>query len=118
MKNTFGFKKIKNDIELISSSKEEFDSFIRNNFDAMEWTSVEIEESINLGDIGEGHPIAIEVFDNSNEWVVCYPDADNILYTQKQFENQDSLSIQIDETELYFKSENDLNDIELNLIKS
>jgi hypothetical protein len=100
MKNTFGFKKIKNEIQLISSTKEEFDSFVRNNFDAMEWTSVEIE-----------------IFDNSNEWVVCYPDADNILYTQKQFENQDSLSFHIDDTELYFKSENDLNNEELNLIK-
>jgi hypothetical protein len=117
MKNTFGFKKIKNEIQLISSTKEEFDSFVRNNFDAMEWTAVEIEESISLGDIGEDHPIAIEIFDNSNEWVVCYPDADNILYTQKQFENQDSLSFHIDDTELYFKSENDLNNEELNLIK-
>ena len=33
MKNTIGFKKIKNEIQLISSTKEEFDSFVRNNFD-------------------------------------------------------------------------------------
>ena len=96
----------------------EFDSYLRENFDdVIEWTSVEIEEAINLGDIAEDHAIAIEIFENGNEWVLCYSDADNILYTQKTFENSDSLSIDINESIIYFKPTSQLNADEKKLIE-
>ena len=112
------FKNTKGKIELIGHSKEEFDSYLRENFDdVIEWTSVEIEEAINLGDIAEDHAIAIEIFENGNEWVLCYSDADNILYTQKTFENSDSLSIDINESTIYFKPTSQLNADEKKLIE-
>ena len=95
----------------------EFDSYLRENFDdVIEWTSVEIEEAINLGDIAEDHAIAIEIFENGNEWVLCYSDADNILYTQKNFENSDSLSIDKNESTIYFKPTSQLNADEKKLV--
>ena len=112
------FKNTKGKIELIGHSKEEFDSYLRENFDdVIEWTSVEIEESINLGDIAEDHVLAIEILENGNEWVICYSDADNILFTQKTFENSDSLNIDIDESTIYFKPTSQLNADEKKLLK-
>ena len=112
------FKNTKGKIELIGQSKEEFDSYLRENFDdVIEWTSVEIEEAINLGDIAEDHVLAIEILENGNEWVICYSDADNILFTQKTFENSDSLNIDIDESTIYFKPTSQLNADEKKLLK-
>ena len=112
------FINTKGKIELIGNSKDEFYSYIRENFDdVIGWTNVEIEEAINLGDIAEDHVIAIEIFDNGNEWVLCTSDADNILFTQKTFENSDSLSVDINESTIYFKPTSQLNADEEKLIE-
>jgi hypothetical protein len=112
------FINTKGKIELIGNSKDEFYSYIRENFDdVIGWTNVEIEEAINLGDIAEDHVIAIEIFDNGNEWVLCTSDADNILFTQKTFENSDSLSVDINESTIYFKPTSQLNPDEEKLIE-
>lgn len=116
MSTIFAFKKSIKSLELVGKSKEEFDSYVRNNFDAMEWTSLEIEEAISLGDAGEDHPIAKAIFDNGNEWVMCYPDADTILYSQKQLDSANSLRIEIEDDVLYFKLENELNEQEKALV--
>jgi hypothetical protein len=114
----YAFINTKGKIELIGNSKEEFYSYIRENFDdVIEWTNIEIEEAINLGDIAEDHVIAIEIFDNGNEWVLCTSDADNILFTQKTFENSDSLSVDINESTIYFKPTSQLNADEKKLIE-
>ena len=114
---TYAFINTKGKIELIGHSKDEFDSYLRENFDdIIEWTSVEIEEAINLGDIAEDHVIAVEIFENGNEWVLCYSDADNILFTQKTFENSDSLSVDINESTIYFKPTSQLNADEKKLV--
>ncbi len=111
------FKNTKGENELIGHSKEEFDSYIRVNFDdVIEWTSIEIEEAINLGDIAEDHAIAIEIFENENEWVLTTSDVDKILYAQKTFENSDSLSIEINESIIYFKPTSQLTADEKKLI--
>ena len=117
MSSICAFNKNKNVLELVGNSAEDFDAYVRNNFDVMEWTSVEIEEAIDLGDVGEDHQIAIEIFENGNEWVVCYPDADTILYTQKSLKIANSLSVEIEDNIIYFKAENELNDSEKELIK-
>jgi hypothetical protein len=83
----------------------------------MEWQAYEIEEALNSGDAAEDNPIVIESLDNGNEWVVLYPDDGPIIYTQKAYENSESLVVEIDEDKIYFKAENLLNEAEKALIK-
>jgi hypothetical protein len=117
MKKYYVFKKLGQNLELVGRSKDEFDTFIRNNSDdVIEWQAHEIEESLNLGDITEENPLVAECLDNGNEWVVCYPDSESIVYTQKNFDVLDELSIEIDDYLIYFKEENLLNKDEKDLI--
>jgi hypothetical protein len=117
MKSYYVFKQIGQSIKLVGKSKDEFHSFIRNNYDdVIEWQANEIEESLNLGDIQEDSPLVVECLDNENQWVLCYPDSDSIIYTQKNFDNSDHLSIQFDNCLIYFKEEKLLNNVEKKLI--
>ncbi len=117
MKNFYVFQQTNDKIELIGKSKDEFDSYIMNLDDVMAWQAYEIEEAVNSGNAAEDHPVAIECLDNCNEWVVCYPDDESIIYTQKAYESSESLVVEIDENKIYFKAENLLNEAEKALIK-
>ena len=117
MKNFFVFKQTNDQIELIGKSKDEFSSYIFNFDDVMEWQAYEIEEALNSGNAAEDHPVVIECLDICNEWVVCYPDDESIIYTQKAYESSESLVVEIDENKIYFKAENLLNEAEKALIK-
>ena len=116
MKNFYVFKQTNDKIELIGKSKNDFSSYIMNLDRVMEWQAYEIEEALNLGDTTEDNPIVIECLDNGNEWVVLYPDDGPIIYTQKAYENSESLVVEIDEDKIYFKAENLLNEAEKALI--
>jgi hypothetical protein len=117
MKNFYVFKQTNDQIELIGKSKNDFSSYIMNLEYVMKWQAYEIEEALNYGDTTEDNPIVIECLDNGNEWVVLYPDDGPIIYTQKAYENSESLVVEIDEYKIYFKAENLLNEAEKALIK-
>lgn len=117
MKKFYVFRKQGEKLELVGNSKDEFDSFIRDNYeDVMEWQANEIEESLNLGDITEDNPLVAECLDNGSEWVMCYPDSESILYSQKNFDNSDELSVKIGNCIIYFKELVLLNKDEKDLI--
>ena len=117
MKNYFVFEQQENNLHLVGKSKDEFDSYIRNNVDdVMQWQANEIEESLNLGDVAENNPIVVECLDNGNEWVTCYPDSETIVYTQKSLELSEGLSVDFGDRVVYFKEQSMLNEIEKSLI--
>ena len=94
MKKYYVFKQEEESVDCIGVGKEVFDLYIRDCFDgAVEWTSNEIEESLNLGDISADHPLVVELLDNNNSWVLCYPDQDNIIYTESKLKESDEICV-------------------------
>lgn len=94
MKKYYVFKQEEESVDCIGVGKEVFDLYIRDRFDgAVEWTSNEIEESLNLGDISADHPLVVELLDNNNNWVLCYPDQDNIIYTESKLKESDEIYV-------------------------
>ena len=117
----FVFKDSNGSIEYLGSNKEFFRDYLEKNYSDWGlnfWEAESINDSIETGDAGEDHPIAIEIFDNGNSWVYCYPEASNVLFTQKQFDEGDELSVEMKPNILvYFKEESLLTANEKTLIK-
>ena len=122
MKKYYVFLKENNHLSKVGNSKEEFDSYIRNNVDdVIQWTGPEIEDSLNNGGVEEGDPLVVELLDNNNEWVTCDGNRD-IIYTQKQLDTVDFFSFEFSNSNdpnciIYFKEINALNDDEKKLIE-
>lgn len=114
------FKSIEDRLYYIGKNKDTFQEYLYKNYSEdgyNQWFDNEINDSIEAGDATEDHPIAIAIFDNGNEWVYCYPDAGSILYTQKQFDFDDELAVDMGDAIIYFKETALLSTNEKELIK-
>ncbi len=119
MKKYFVFEKKSDVLTLLGTNKDEFIDYIDNNVDdIIKWRPHEIEETLENGDCSNDHPLVLELLDNANEWAYCWGDAENIIYTQKTFENEDFLSCDFYDFVVYFKEFNLLNDDEKKLIQN
>jgi len=121
VKQYFVYKAENGKIEFIGDSKDVFQEYLDKNYSDYGlnyWNGDDINDSIETGDAAEDHPIAIEIFDNGNTWVYCYPEHQNILYTQKQFDEGDELSVDMGKgVIIYFRELSILNPQEKQLIK-